>query len=697
MIGAANGVLFLGIRRALALLAIAAPVCLAQGRVTEFLGVQQWHGSVSITGSGSGSSSGGIFSDVWQYGITSKINIQLDAYNPNLQGWTGTFTGTANINASDVASFSGCKQTSTQTFQGPLDAGKTFTLILRGTNQYAFYPSDYDVQGATSNVTIDCAPGNEGGTGPATWSPVLSDKIQTLPATGLSLIGSYKTTMDAPVQPSSLAFGGSAAQIEVTVSWDLEPGPATVPEVVVQNTSDYKNWRPTAGDNGARGNSINLIAKLQAKGGGTTEVKALYWIWELTNCSKEPGYLMNAPLTNASKEFDLKLENLAEGVLVPDATGQRLESKPGEFTQSTATIASYDWGAFGTVKVTAVMPDLSRIVGYLDGDPSQTDVRLPKRSASSSIADKWKQDNGIQSLADNSDNEIDPPGDNNPGDGLTLYEEYRGFLIDGQRVEGDTKKKDFFLVNRAGAFYLSGFRLFQSLSGLKVHYTLKGSELSAARVINFNYGAGAHNGDQHGVIIVPIAADAGYAEAQGGPGTPKSITQVVAPQLLPDAASTWINYMASSVAHELFHCVNVYHHGDAKSKFGTFYRDSATNTTLFQGRPAQVLNESGDAYPLPADTELTIQLGVEGDTHVGNDSCLMRYDDARGYFSKSDGSVIYLVDAEPAGFSLCTDGKGTGVNDANRLPQARYGDSVQGRGDCRDQILVNDNVSAPRR
>ena len=144
-------------------LLLAAPACFAQGRVSEFLGVQNWHGTVKITGTGSGSTSGGIYSDVWQYGITTNITFQLDTYNPNFQGWTGSFTGTSNVNAQDVASFSGCKQTMTQIYQGPVGgAGIGFTMHLQGTNQYVFYPSVYEAQGATSNTNIDCAPGNLG-------------------------------------------------------------------------------------------------------------------------------------------------------------------------------------------------------------------------------------------------------------------------------------------------------------------------------------------------------------------------------------------------------------------------------------------------------------------------------------------------------------------------------------------------------
>jgi hypothetical protein len=65
-------------KASIAFLAIAAP-CFSQGRVDEFLGVKNWHGTITITGTGSGSTSGGIYSDVWQFGLTSKISFQLEA------------------------------------------------------------------------------------------------------------------------------------------------------------------------------------------------------------------------------------------------------------------------------------------------------------------------------------------------------------------------------------------------------------------------------------------------------------------------------------------------------------------------------------------------------------------------------------------------------------------------------------------
>src|SRR3984957_20977370 len=89
-------------------LVITAHGCLAQGRVNEFLGVQNWNGTITITGSGSGSTSGGPYSDVWKYSIASNATIQLPTVASNIQGWTGTFAGSAAIDASDVLTSCGC-------------------------------------------------------------------------------------------------------------------------------------------------------------------------------------------------------------------------------------------------------------------------------------------------------------------------------------------------------------------------------------------------------------------------------------------------------------------------------------------------------------------------------------------------------------------------------------------------------------
>jgi hypothetical protein len=684
----------------LALLVLAAPG-FAAGRVDEFLGVKNWHGTVTITGTGSGTSKGGPFSDIWQYGLTSKVNFTLDTYNANIQGWQGSYSGTANIDASDKATIGSCIQNSSQTYQGTIPLNSPFTLRLQGDNQYLYYPEGYEVQGAQSTISLDCAPGTMGGAGPGTWSPVLGtgNLILDLPATGFSLKGSVTVKMNSPIQPNSAALGGDPAVIDVIVSWDIEPGLVQPPELVILKTAGLMNWRPTAGAGGGAGQSVTVTAKIQAANGSPTNVVAGYFTWELTKSSKEPGYAMNAPVNNPDQDFDLKLAD----IILTDANAQKGETQPGEYTQTSVTVTPYDWGAFGTIKVTAYLPDGSTLVGHLEGDTSQENVRLPIRGEQSLIADVWKQNNGVTGLADINDNETDPAGDGNPGDGLTLYEEYRGFIIGGQHVEGNPKKKDFFVLNTAGAFYMGGIRLFKTLSGLEVHDQLRAGEMAADRVINRNHNEGAHHVDQHGVIIKPIAASSRYAEAIGGPGTPRVISVVVAPRILP-GVNPDISYNQSTLAHELFHACNVYHHGDASYSSTWITRQpdgrmlsSATNNG--GGGSVAVLTEQNTSaasfFPVGVPTKVVV--GVPNDPHTGDDTCVMRYDDAVAHISHSNPTVLYYHPGEYAGFSICTSPAGTGINAPDWQPEPRYGDAAPGRGNCIKQILVNDGVAAPGR
>jgi hypothetical protein len=672
------------------------------GRVDDFLTVKNWHGTLKITGTGSGTSKASSISDVWQYGITSNVSFELLTYDPNIQGWKGTFTGSSNIDASDVSTIGGCTQTFTQMFAGKLDGGG-FVMQLDGTNQYEFYPLAYQSNGGDNETDNSCAPGKMGGATPVNWTPVTTHLLQDLPATGYSLKGSMDLKMDSPMQPVSGAFGGDPAIITVTVEWDIEPGPAPGNEVIIVDDSAFDNWRPTAGAGGAAGNSITLTAKLQAKGGGTTNATAAYFKWQLTKASKEPGYAMNAPAANPNKDYDLKIESGSAGLKILDQDGQSAQTFSGTpLTESSVTIRSYDWGSFGTIKVTAVLADTSELVGHLDGDETQQDVRLPKRSDSSLIADVWKKNNGVLGKADVSDDEDSPQGDGHQGDGFTLYEEYRGFIVNGQHKEGKPDQKDFFVYNSASALYTPGIKLFADKSGLNVLYQLLKAEFRDDHVMNFNHAEGAHNVDQHGVIIVPISADARVAEAVGGPGTPGMIKQVQTPQLLADSEQNWVDYMQSTLAHELFHSANVWHHGDAPNPTVQWFLNSTTGDIIEtpSSQKVTVLDDATNGpYPLPADTVVEVVLGNENDTHTGNDQCIMRYDNARGYLPQPrvPFTRYRFRPGEAAGLTLCTSGEGTGVNEAGRFPQPRYGPAATGRGNCRAQILVNDQVPAPRR
>ena len=200
-------------------------------------------------------------------------------------------------------------------------------------------------------------------------------------------------------------------------------------------------------------------------------MKAKKFRFELIEVSREPGISMNMPPPGlAGQGIDLKFDEqppmqILNGGLIAETAGP-------ESTEASATITSYDWGGYGTLKVTAELTDGRLLRGYLDGDPSMTDIKLPKRVSGSRIADIWKQQPGAGNLPDASDDENDPVGDGHPGDGLTLYEEYRGFHENKTHIEGNPAKKDYFLVDQAKGIYKAGIARFAAVTGLEAHHRL---------------------------------------------------------------------------------------------------------------------------------------------------------------------------------------------------------------------------------
>ena len=132
--------------------------------------------------------------------------------------------------------------------------------------------------------------------------------------------------------------------------------------------------------------------------------------------------------------------------------------------------------------------------------------------------------------------------------------------------------------------------------------------------------------------------------------------------------------MASTVAHEMLHSCNVYHHGERDRKMRWFYRtgDGQIYEEGFEaGRgqpvPITVKREDGrviapSVFFSPGETEKTIWLGLTHGQHSGAEECVMRYDVAFAYVSARDPIVRYLTGGESVGTQLCRSANGTGVN-----------------------------------
>jgi hypothetical protein len=415
------------------------------------------------------------------------------------------------------------------------------------------------------------------------------------------------------LQQTNYSFKAPAQfSYDAPITWALSF--KLTPLEVVIDPQDYDSWRPKCEtDEITPGNSITIKATLRDVGGTSTDQRAQKFLFELVGVSREPGVALNFPLGPNPGAADLQFTGGNPQLAITGSDRDKAETPPGSYTTASAEVTSFDWGGWGEIKVTAVMPDGSQIPGHLINDDSQTSVRLPKRPVTSHIADVWKQAQGAAGLPDGDDSENDPAGNGTPGDGLTLYEEYRGFYENGEHIEGNPGKKDYFIRDAMnGAISKSGIALFTRQSGLQVHAKLQSNEIASDRTINFNSGAGAHRGAQHAIRIVPVTGSGrGYAQITGRVGPPGLAGTVEVPTEYgvtykwEDQSTT--SYMATTVAHELFHASSVLHHGEFDTGSVTWTPDPSSGAITENGAPVTVLFEDSN-QPLSLCDKITVPL-----------------------------------------------------------------------------------------
>jgi hypothetical protein len=388
--------------------------------------------------------------------------------------------------------------------------------------------------------------------------------------------------------------------------------------------------------------------------------------------------------------------------------------------------------------VTGTLPDGSQIVGHLKGDSAQQNVRLPKRQSNSYIADSWKKDQGVTDKPDNDDSEENPVGlPKCQGDGLTLYEEYRGFYENGKHIEGNPKKKDFFVRNLVGAEAEAGIWLFSDLSGLEVHKDLTDAEFDkfpGTRVINGNKdGKTPHVVDQHGVLIATCQDQNGgatYGKPAGVRFRPGLVLGICIQGRYQAGRSLTQQYSLSAVdlatgydravAHELFHSVGVEHHGEFDKGTILVYihgpqstekpspvpslswgdtpitiQDEHTGKDLAADWYAAVLASVGNRPLYWASWAQDMYVAQVNRQHSGDDQCVMRYMFAQLYPAGGDDALVFYYvppGTEPAGLQLCDTSDGTGINAPDHKPRPRYLGAAPDRGNCKAWVCVNDNV-----
>jgi len=484
------------------------------------------------------------------------------------------------------------------------------------------------------------------------------------------------------------------------VTWFLSRGP--VDAVLLVSPANYNIWLPTAGrDELSKGSVMDIDLKVVGRNGRPTSLKAVRFELKLSATSREPGITLNYPLKPSKKQLpDIRFVPRRVGESLDEDQSVTVESADG--TTGVATIGSYDGGGWSTLTAEAVLEGGARIKGHLFTASGAEEILLPKRDPGKKIGSSWLAKHGNPGELDDLEQRTGNP---NMGDGLSAYEEYRGFFAIDKGAQGgteptfvrlDPRTKELGVRVKKGEFDLfsEGVSLFELASGISV-IRFSENEIAEDRRMNGN-SSSAHAYDQF-VLKLENGTIAGDAVGSNEPDRvlnklPATSTRVVidfgkldrnyqSQTAAANTANVKMPYTkaedaASTVAHEMAHGVGVDHHGKSSAVPPRKAYDSSNPPYHIFGIDGVEIN----IRPYPSNPNDFLQgAGTAGSDSSGDLSCIMAYTSLYQWaFSVGgDGSLNYhAVPLLPVGKKFCNSAKGTGINAGSN--NAYFGDATYG-------------------
>ncbi|SPE39690.1 exported hypothetical protein [Candidatus Sulfopaludibacter sp. SbA3] len=499
-----------------------------------------------------------------------------------------------------------------------------------------------------------------------------------------------------------------------TMSYTVNGGaPKAETEVEIVPPKEYEQWLPQAGDDEKTiGNYIEaqIVAHKKDDPDSPPPKQVLKYTVTLQKTSREKGVDLNWPPKGQAKDdYDLKLD--ATNPLLK-ITGDTDQAQSAETTQEDleafiVRINCYDWGGYTNLAVTAELSDHTTVTAHVRGNRQQS-LAIPKDDDGNHIADSWEESFGLQAGDPASDEDSQPAGHGHNGDSIALYDEYRGFRIQGKPQRLSPVTKDLFIWDASAL----GAGLYQASTGVTPHLIAEtergyGGSQKNTDIVTPN----GHYGDVCAIWLHSGSIGAGVVgETEGGPSVPSNILWVTI-----DSNEIVVQYHAlepelqTTIAHELGHATNVHHHGeDLDYDVGDVVchrdiRSCAQGDMDCVHKQGTVKNlkctDRSPDDPLGKPGTQCFQVAAKGGSFSGNDTCPMRYDktcfyeDPRGICTaKHNGRTVTLsfFGQDPPGMGkLCTDSKGTGVNDTSKLPN-KAGDATI--GNCASQVCLKNGA-----
>ncbi len=293
----------------------------------------------------------------------------------------------------------------------------------------------------------------------------------------------------------------------------LSPSDTRAASVELRPPMDYDDWKPT--DQGKITFTVEVSGIDFSEGSVSLSFeKVSSWI----------GICMNMPRENPGTDPDLRFypadqvplpaglrwepaiwndlvgrELTNVNIAVRDSVGVKFnsDSNVGATITFTITVRCEDGGAYGRL-----VAELSNSTGTSQGSDNKF---IPKDDNGDYIADSWEKDkwDGATGHIPPADTEEGPTtgGDENRvqtnthiGDGLCVFEEYRGFMVGGSHTRLNPKNKDIFVYSQYAEFgekglTKSGIGAAYKLPGVFVIYEILETETKDGkndRIVNFN-------------------------------------------------------------------------------------------------------------------------------------------------------------------------------------------------------------------
>jgi hypothetical protein len=483
--------------------------------------------------------------------------------------------------------------------------------------------------------------------------------------------------------------------------------PKDATEVELIPPEGYQYWLPQAGENEKEPGNLMLVGIVAHKKDDPDSPppkKVLKYTITLEDTSKEKGVDLNWPSSatgnGPTADFDFRIDNLSLNYKLTDDKGQAAATIEEGLTEFWVQLTSYDWGGWTHLKVVAELSDHSTVVAHVRGLPQQT-LAVPKDDDGNHIADAWEQQHNVSNLDPASDEDA-LPSNGSTGDGIALYDEYRGFHVGGDHTRLSPNFKDLFVRD----FDKLGAGNYQAATDIHVR-VLQDNEAADNKESAAAGGSPLYatpNGRYGKVPVIPLRnkniGDGGVGSTEPQHGLPATIqeVQIDAAVIAAGYKTDALKQRQATIAHELGHATNVKHHdgdslidynvGDVICKNTVKQPDGSVKYTgdisnfLCSDEP-----EKGSAkIPGPKDKADCWGVAVKGGMFSGNDQCPMRYDMTSLYEDPNGACTVlhgrgkmlskFGRDPPPQG-KFCRSPQGTGVN-ADSNPHNKAGDATMG-------------------